>query len=88
MNPERNAVLADRLSKSPDLPPGRASQIIDEITHSELLGSAGVEDLIARQKPVINTDHNRYIEYDTPRYSSSERDWQAYNIAFFRAWNR
>ena len=88
MNPERNARLAERLGKSPDLPAGRASQILNEITHSELLSTGGVEDLIAHRKPVINTDHNRYIEYDTPRYSSSERDWHTYNIAFFRSWNR
>jgi spermidine synthase len=88
MNPERKTYLADRLAKSPDLPPDRARQILNEITRSELLGSLGVDELIARRKPVINTDHNRYIEYDTPRYSSSERDWQAYNMAFFHAWNR
>ncbi len=88
MNPERNALLGDRLNQCPDIPPGRARQILDEIVHAELVGSAGVEDLIARRKPVINTDHNRYIEYDTPRYSSSERDWRAYNVAFLRAWNR
>ncbi len=32
MNPERKAWLAERLGKSPDLPPGRASEILDEIT--------------------------------------------------------
>ena len=30
----------------------------------------------------------RFIEYDTPKYSSSDRDWRAYNTAFLRAWNR
>jgi spermidine synthase len=88
MDPGRNALLGDRLDKCPDLPSGRARQILDEIVQAELLGTAGVEDLISRRKPVINTDHNRFIEYDTPRYSSSERDWRAYNIAFLRAWNR
>jgi hypothetical protein len=73
---------------SPGSSPDRARQVLDEITRSELRGSAGVVGLIARRKPVINTDHNGYIEYDTPRYSSSERDRQAHNIAFLRAWNR
>ena len=88
MDAGRNAVIGDRLDHCPDLPAGRARQILNEIVHAKLLGTAGVEDLIARRKPVINTDHNRYIEYDTPRYSSSERDWRAYNIAFLRGWNR
>jgi spermidine synthase len=88
IHPERKTRLAEWLSKSSELPPGRAGQILDDMTHAELLSSAGVEAMIASRKPVINTDHNRYIEYDTPRYSSSERDWRAYNIAYFRAWNR
>ena len=88
IHPERKTRLAEWLIKSSELPPGRAGQILDDMTHAELLSSAGVEAMIASRKPVINTDHNRYIEYDTPRYSSSERDWRAYNIAYFRAWNR
>lgn len=84
----RNELLASRLDRSPGLPPGLGRQILAEMAHAELLGTTGVDRLIARRKPVINTDQNRYIEYDTPRYSSSDRDWHTYNIAFFRAWNR
>jgi len=32
---------------------------------------------------VINTDHNRWIEYATPRYNVSSYDWRTDNLAFF-----
>jgi spermidine synthase len=86
MNDARNALLANRLQHCPDLSQERASQIAQEMVRAELLGSEGVDGLIASRHPVVNTDHNRFIEYDTPRYSSSERDWRGYNIAFFRGW--
>jgi hypothetical protein len=32
--------------------------------------------------PKINTDHNRWIEYATPRYQSSSADWVGTNLDF------
>ena len=87
IRPNRKEELAARFGQSPGLSPERARRIVDEIAHAELLGSAGVDALVAGEKPVINTDHNRYIEYATPKYSSAERDWRAYNIEYFRRWN-
>jgi spermidine synthase len=86
--PERMAYLAKRLGDCPDIPPARQSRIMDEIPRAELLSAEGVDEMLAYNRPVINTDHNRYIEYDTPRYSSSSRDWRAFNIAFLGSWNR
>jgi spermidine synthase len=83
---KRNDLLAGRLSKR--YGPEQARLFIDELSHSEILGPAGVEALIHALHPIINTDHNRFIEYSTPVHMSSERDWPAYNLAFFAQWNR
>jgi len=42
-----------------------------------------VDAMIAELHPVINTDHNRWIEYATPRYNATSRDWKAENLAYF-----
>jgi spermidine synthase len=85
-NARRNQLLAVRFS-------GRygaehARQLVDEISHSQILSPAGADALIQALHPIINTDHNRFIEYSTPARVSSERDWVAYNLAFFKRWNR
>ncbi len=41
-----------------------------------------VERLLRDVRPRINTDHNRWIEYATPRYQSSGYDWQTHNLRF------
>jgi hypothetical protein len=41
--------------------------------------------MIAALKPVINTDHNRWIEYSTPRYNASAEDWPKRNVAVMKA---
>jgi spermidine synthase len=83
---ERNELLLERFSKR--YGPEHARRLVDELAHSELLSQAGVEALIRALHPIINTDHNRFIEYSTPARVSSERDWVAYNLAFFSQWNR
>jgi spermidine synthase len=83
---ERNEILVSRFSKR--YGPEHARRLVDELSHSEILSEAGVEALIHGLNPVINTDHNRFIEYSTPARVSSERDWAAYNLAFFSQWNR
>ena len=82
----RNAILASRFSKR--YGPEHAARLVDQLSHSEILSQAGAEALIRALNPIINTDHNRFIEYSTPARVSSERDWVPYNLAFFARWNR
>jgi spermidine synthase len=55
--------------------------LADNITRAQILGTSGVERMLHELHPVINTDHNRWIEYMTPRYNSSDFNWEAYNLA-------
>ena len=86
--PERTELLASRLSEAQHVSVERSRIRIREVEHSQLVSQAGVDAVVRALNPVITTDHNRFIEYATPRYSSSERDWRTYNVAFLKAWNR
>ena len=85
---ERIAYLAAQFQAGEGLSADRARNLVEKLSEGELLSPAGVDALIAGTKPIINTDHNRYIEYATPKYASSERDWRAYNIPYLASWNR
>jgi len=53
------------------------------------MSPADVSQFVGLRYPVINTDHNRWIEYATPRYNVSSHDWRTENLAFFtRRWDR
>jgi spermidine synthase len=84
-SPERNELLVSRFSRR--YGPEHARQLVDEMSHSQILSPAGADALIRALHPIINTDHNRFIEYSTPARVSSERDWVSYNIAFFKQWH-
>lgn len=83
---ERNELLRARFTTRYGAE--HAHRLVDELSHSEILSQSGADALIHALKPIINTDHNRFIEYSTPARVSSERDWSAYNLAFFSQWNR
>ena len=72
--PGREAYLASRLDDA-----GALARIL----RARLLSAAAVDAMVREQKPVINTDHNRWIEYATPRYNASAHDWRTDNLAFF-----
>jgi spermidine synthase len=55
---------------------------------ARVLDSDGITRLIAALKPVINTDHNRWIEYATPHYQASSKDWITYNRKFFAQYDK
>ncbi len=74
LDAERKASLASRLDSAGD---------IESIPRARLMSPAAVDAMIRELHPVINTDHNRWIEYATPRYNSSSRDWLAENRQFF-----
>jgi spermidine synthase len=80
--------LALMLSRNGGLPLQGAQDLMDRILASRLLSEQAVDRLVVERKPLINTDQNRHIEYATPKYSSSERDWAVSNVEFFREWER
>jgi spermidine synthase len=58
--------------------------LADRMIRSQLMTPAAVDRMILAMKPVINTDHNRWIEYSTPRYNASKENWAQHNSGFFR----
>src|SRR5882724_134763 len=55
----------------------------ERIPRARLMSVEAVDAMVRELRPVINTDHNRWIEYSTPRYNVSRYDWRAENLAFF-----
>jgi spermidine synthase len=49
------------------------------------LSSAGLDALLAGRQLKINTDHNRYLEYTTPRYATDDRPLREENVRALRA---
>ena len=58
----------------------RSASLVDEVYASMLVSPSGVNRLVREFHPVINTDHNRWLEYSTPRYQSSSFDWLSHNV--------
>jgi spermidine synthase len=81
-------LLASRLNQHGGLPLPGAQDLIDRILQGRLLSEPAVDRLVRERHPIINTDQNRHIAYATPKYSSSERDWAAYNVEFLKQWDR
>jgi spermidine synthase len=76
-----------------EIPPGRKAYFAtrlggdttaDRIEGARLMDVTAVDAMLRELHPVINSDHNRWIEYATPRYNVSPHDWVADNLAFFR----
>jgi len=55
------------------------ARLVDELYGSVLVSPGSLARLLNEFHPPINTDHNRWLEYFTPRYQSSGFDWRAYN---------
>jgi spermidine synthase len=62
--------------------PEEQAKVADEMFRSRVMSAEAVDRMIAAQPAVINTDHNRWLEYATPRYNSSNADWVTRNLAF------
>jgi spermidine synthase len=56
--------------------------VVPELEGARVLSPEGVDRLIAANRPVINTDHNRWMEYASPRYAATSYDWVAHNRVF------
>ena len=63
-----------------------ADKLARDLLHSRVMSPEAVDALIRGLNPVINTDHNRWLEYATPRYNSSGEDWVARNLQTMRGY--
>ena len=62
--------------------------LVGEIEAALVVGPRGVDRLVRENHFVINTDHNRWIEYASPRYEASSFDWVPVNRSFLAAYER
>jgi spermidine synthase len=81
-------VAADRPLETTDVAraelPDRFSspRVVEELEAARALSPAQLERLIRENPAPLNTDHNRWIEYASPRYEASSYDWMAHNLRF------
>lgn len=76
--------LAPHLQPSAGLPQDEAARLTGELSAARVLDPDGVVRMVRSLNPPLNTDHNRWIEYATPRYQSSSYDWVSHNLRFLR----
>ncbi len=79
---QRDGSIEQRFQGADRMTPEHAAKLVDELYGSRLAASEGIARLIHDTRPTINTDHNRWIEYSTPRYQSSSYDWITHNMKF------
>jgi len=83
--PGRGSVIGERVRTLIERGPEQQNKITREILDSRVTSPAGVDRMLAAEKPIINTDHNRWLEYATPRYNASAVAWETKNLAFLRS---
>ena len=66
----------------------RPEHLLERMLASRILSPQAADRMIEQLHPPINTDHNRYLEYSTPRYYASSFDWASYNFAFFGSFEK
>ena len=86
--PGRQVLLEKRMKSLISLEPEEQSRIAREILASRITTPAGVDRMLAARPAVINTDHNRWLEYTTPKYNATNIGWEPINIAFLRSFER
>lgn len=87
-NPEREKLLTDRMGVLVKAAPSEQARIARDMFHSRIMSPALVDRMIRAAPPVVNTDHNRWLEYSTPRYNASSIDWVPRNLAFLRSFEQ
>ncbi len=59
--------------------------ILDEFLATELVPVARLPALLAATPTVLNTDRNRWLEFQTPKYALARRDLRASNLDWFKS---
>ncbi len=81
----REALLTQRMRLLIKADREQQDQVAHEILTARVLSPASVDRMIANVPPIINTDHNRWLEYATPQYNVSAVDWNSRNLLFLRS---
>jgi spermidine synthase len=84
---ERRVYLEGRLALLSGIPQSAQADLRAQVLDSQLLTTAGVDRLVKAGYQTINTDHNRWLEYTTPRYNWSDQDWPATNFAWIKTFS-
>lgn len=80
----RRTYIAERLRSLNNVPESQRKSLEAHIFDSQLLSPAAVDRLLSQGQYGINTDHNRWIEYATPRYNWTDDDDGAANLAWLK----
>ena len=81
---DRRAYLSQRLRSLKNIPESKQAHLEAQVFDSQLLSPAAVDRLLGQGRYGINTDHNRWIEYATPRYNWTDDDGGAANLAWLK----
>jgi len=66
------------------IPESKQAALEAQVFDSRVLGPADVDRLLGQGPHGLNTDHNRWIEYATPRYNWTDDDGGAANLAWLK----
>jgi spermidine synthase len=85
MTDARRAYIAQRLRSLSNIPESKQSYLEAQVFDSRLLSPAAVDHLLGQSHYGLNTDHNRWIEYATPRYNWIDDDGGAANLMWLKS---
>src|SRR6185312_7150295 len=86
--PDRRELLEQRMKLLIPAAAGRQTEIARDILESKITSTEAVDRMLAVVPAVINTDHNRWLEYATPKYNASSVAWEPRNLTFLSSFER
>ncbi len=84
LDPATQADLTAALARAEGLS-SNADAFVKRMADSQLLDTEKVDRFCVILRPPLNTDHNRWVEYATPRYYAGDTDWRARNLEILSA---
>jgi spermidine synthase len=81
----RRAYLTQRLHSLSNIPESKQAALDAQVFDSRVLTPADVDRLLGQGRHELNTDHNRWIEYATPRYNWTDDDGGAANLVWLKS---
>jgi spermidine synthase len=84
IEPARRSYVELRLRGMQGIPDSARSAVARDIFGARLLNTEEVDRMLAASRTALNSDHNRWLEYATPRYNWSNFDWTAHNLQWLR----
>jgi len=87
LTPARRAYMAQRLRSLSGIPESQQTSLEAQVFDSQLLSPVAVDRLLSQGQYGINDDHNRWIEYATPRYNWTDDDGGAANLVWLKSFS-